>query len=240
MEAQEYVYFKSNGKAPLHQLSNFFYAPFVLKRSDVTMDMRAVCPGIVEWVPCGEEGLRFPTSEHLWQSLKATEKATFLRFTSDGDLGRWNPDVFANSVAWKKDPAKRARLVAEKLATWKAKNNLGVQAKLAANADYAKRLGLDGGKMNFDREHLAPVIERAVWLVILRLKFRQNEGLLRVLLATRGKHLIERSISAIRLRREGKPLPHWEGMVDPDHAGLVIVGDNAMGNYLMAVRDSLV
>lgn len=233
----DYQYFKSNDKAPYYQLSNFFYAPFVLKRSDVTADMRTVCPGLAEWV--SEEGTHFPTSEHCWQSLKSTNKATFLRFTSEGDLGKWDPNIFANSVAWDKDPAKRAEKVAAKLKSWQPKNQLGVQAKLAANSDYAKRLGLDGGKMNFDREWLAPPIERSVWLMILKCKFRQNEGPRTVLLNTRGKHLIERSISAIRLRREGKSLPHWGGLVDPEQPGLVIVGDNAMGNYLMATRESL-
>jgi predicted NAD-dependent protein-ADP-ribosyltransferase YbiA (DUF1768 family) len=232
--AQDYVYFKSSEEAPYYMLSNFFHAPFVLKRRDVTLEMCEVCPGLADWVP--EEGVRFPTSEHAWQSLKAADKATFLRFTCDGDLGKWDPNVFAKSVAHRKDPLAAATLALKKLKHWSAKNNLGIQAKLAANPDYAKRLGLDNGRMAFDRERLAPEIERAVWLTILRLKFRQNEGPRETLLSTRGKRLVEREIGAVRLLNAGKPVPHWGGLVAEDGT---VVGDNAMGKYVQATRDSL-
>jgi predicted NAD-dependent protein-ADP-ribosyltransferase YbiA (DUF1768 family) len=231
--AQDYVYFKSSEKAPYYMLSNFFHAPIVFKPSDVTPELRSVSPDLGQWLPA--EGLRFPTSEHLWQSLKSTDKATFLRFTCDGDLGKWDPTVFAKSVAYRKDPLAAATLALKKLKHWSAKNNLGIQAKLAANPDYAARLGLDNGRMAFERERLAPAIERAVWLTILRLKFSQNEGPRKTLLSTRGKRLVEREIGAIRLLNAGKPVP-WGGLVAEDGA---VVGDNAMGKYVQAVRESL-
>lgn len=226
--AQPYVYFKSTGKAPYNQLSNFFHAPITVTTKDVPVAMSQLCPGIREWLPA-----TFPTSEHLWQALKARDQATFLRFTTTGDLGAWNPDVFAKTVAYLvKDKIEMAARAQKKLAEWKKKNNLGIQAKLAANPDYAQRLNL-AGHMNFEREHLAADVERIVWLAILKLKFRQNAGPRAVLLSTAGKRLIEFAPGAAR-RPE-----HWGGLVTPGPGPLTVVGDNVMGNYVQAVRDSL-
>jgi hypothetical protein len=75
-----------------------------------------------------------------------------------------------------------------------------------------------------------------VWLAILKLKFRQNLGPRNVLLGTAGKRLIEFEPGAAR-RHE-----HWGGLADTTTrpGQVIVIGDNAMGNYVQAVRDALV
>lgn len=224
--------FGSNAKGDLHKLSNFYATEVLLRPSDLTPALLSVCPNLKDWVPAS--GLFFPTSEHLWQALKATDKATFLRFTSNGDLGRWNVSIFANTVAPgkcenKEDMSELARQATKSMMHWQKKHNLGVQAKLAANETYAENLNLDKGRMNFEREHLLPATERSVWLTILKLKFARNEELRDILIATRGKRLVE-------MPGRGKAeKAHWNGRVKDGK----LIGDNVMGLYMELVRESL-
>jgi predicted NAD-dependent protein-ADP-ribosyltransferase YbiA (DUF1768 family) len=228
------VMFGSNAYGDMHKLSNFYASELVLRPADLTPELLSLCPNLKDWVPAG--GLFFPTSEHLWQALKATNRATFLRFTSAGDLGLWKVSIFANTVApskvekeKKNDMSELARVATKSMIHWQKKHNLGVQAKLAANKKYAKKLNLDKGRMNFEREHLAPATERSVWLTILKLKFAQNAELRAILSATRGTRLVETS------GRGKAEKAHWSGRVKDGK----LIGDNAMGHYLEALRESL-
>jgi predicted NAD-dependent protein-ADP-ribosyltransferase YbiA (DUF1768 family) len=228
------VMFGSNAYGDMHKLSNFYATDLLLRPADLTPELLSVCPNLKDWVPAG--GLFFPTSEHLWQALKATDKQTFLRFTSAGDLGLWKVSIFANTVApsklakeKKNDMAELARVALKGMLHWQKKHNLGIQAKLAANKKYAKKLNLDKGRMNFEREHLAPATERSVWLTILKLKFAQNAELREILSATRGKRLVETP------GRGKAEKAHWSGRVKDGK----LIGDNVMGLYMEAVRESL-
>jgi predicted NAD-dependent protein-ADP-ribosyltransferase YbiA (DUF1768 family) len=238
---EDYIYFSSRGKAPWHELSNFASVPLTLTPALVLASpiLSLVQPRLLGFVSEKEEVI-FPSTEHIWQALKARDSATFFAFTVHGTFGSWNPNVFALTVARKIPPkAKKGKkksitleeFVISKMNQWRTrgnKNNIGIQAKLAANPTYAKPLGLSESQMAYDREHLDAATEQNVWLAILRLKF-QVPHFKELLLSTGNAVLVEFDKGATRRH------VHWGGMAVEG----AVVGDNAMGKYLMQVRSEL-
>jgi hypothetical protein len=176
--------------------------------------------------------------------LKANNLATFLRFTSQGDLGGWNPTIFLRTTVTKKKAKIAKRLGKKKskdltpqdlanaaqidLDYWKKDNLIGIQAKLAANADYGKVLNLGSRHMIYGREHLPPAKEEALWLDLETLKYRFNHQHRALLLNTGDKLLVEFDKGAM-IRHV-----HWGGCVDAD--GVTVHGENVMGRYLSMIR----
>jgi predicted NAD-dependent protein-ADP-ribosyltransferase YbiA (DUF1768 family) len=213
----EYLYFGSGLGGDVVQLSPFFMTPITIRPADVNSFMENRCPGLsmfISTVP--GNSVTFPTAEHLWQAHKAKDRSSFLRFTTQGDLGSWSLDVFAKTLAYHRNRATCASEAKKKLLLWQRKGCLGIQAKVATKPKYAKRLALD---LDWSREFLAPDHEREIWLAILALKFAQNAEARRVLLATGSKILVEFDRSGAR------------------HSGKkVLSGDNRMGRYLEEIR----
>ncbi len=220
-----YVYF-SSGASALRALSNFHECVITLMRAQVPAVFELVCPLVRSYFPDKGAPLVFASSEHLWQALKALDRATFLRFTADGDLGSLTSTFFQRVF-----PRLGAEQLQTKVRYWAQRQCVGIVPKMAANEDHAKKLGLVD-HMDFGREHLEPLVERTCWLAILKLKFNQNPALRAVLLSTRGKLLVEYSRFASPDHHE-----HWAAKVDP--ATATLWGDNAMGKYVTATRESL-
>jgi predicted NAD-dependent protein-ADP-ribosyltransferase YbiA (DUF1768 family) len=222
MLAAPHVYFGSNAQAPYHQLSNFHAAPIRVAWADVPAVVKAVVPQMdMDWF--GDLHVTFASSEHLWQALKATTAHGFSAFTVGERFGTLQPDVFLATLC-----RGRPAAAIKKAAYWRRKQNVGIVAKLAGNAKYAHHLGI-AEEMDYARESLAA--ERDVWLWILSLKFAQHPLLAQVLKATDTARLIEHDHRA-RLHPK-----HWGGLWD--EAAQQVVGDNAMGEYLMAARTRL-
>ena len=193
-------------------------------------------PELKGWL--GPEGQVFPSSEHLWQALKAKNLRTFLRFTVGGDFGSWAPDVFVRTTLRNKVKnlsARKALLLGQsKVVHWAKKQNIGILAKIAANSEYAADLQLDEiGDMNYAREHLPDDVERAVWLAILKQKYSQDPLLQLLLTNTGDEMLVEFEKAAARTPSKVK----WGGCISPSG---VLLGRNVMGTYLMATRAALV
>jgi predicted NAD-dependent protein-ADP-ribosyltransferase YbiA (DUF1768 family) len=231
----EFVYFYSNAVEPYYQLSNFYQTMVHFKREHVIPEMLRYCPKLNEWL--GEEGRIFPSSEHVWQSLKARDLATFLAFVQGGRFA----DMLVFFQAFYQNVAARSnkewfKLVAQKCTFWGRKNMVGIAAKMAAEPKNAFKLGLlvdNQDKMDYRLERLTPAVERAIWLTILRQKIRQNAAVRAVLMGIpRGQRLIEFDRGAAQRKT------HWGGLWDAE--AKCVIGENFMGQYLMAVRTELV
>lgn len=222
-QSRRVVNFGSNAVRPYHTLSNLHRAPLRLKQEHVPKTVRQRFPSFYKWI--GEEGVVFESSEHAWQSLKAKEKAVFLRFTKDGDLGTANLNSF-KMLFPKKD-------VQKKFDYWMNKDNVGIVAQMAVRSIHAKKLGLapDGSDLSPDAP-LSEEDEGDAWKMILRQKFLQNEALLAVLLGTGNDYLLEFS----RHAKQHPSETYWQGMIDDDG---VLYGTNRMGNLLMEMREEL-
>ena len=214
MATPSFIYFNSNAQAPRHLLSNFSAATIVFTAADVCPAMRGVCPSLDRWMQ--GRVATFPSSEHLWQSLKAKSLDAFLAFTSGGCCA--GCDVLLAIYGEKG---------LRKWQWWMRKGCVGIAAKLASNPKHKIRLTLVG-MMDYSREHLGADAERAVWLTILRLKFRQCVEHRQVLLGTGDAPLIEYDNKAAL---HGK---HWGGLWCKDTQQ--VVGENAMGKYMTAIR----
>ena len=140
MDASE---FYSNAKT-LYPLSNFHLAPFTTSSRDVPDEVHVIFPLLREWLT--EAGKKFNSSEHLWQSLKATNYKTFLKFTHDGIFGSEDVLAFFNLL----DP----KTAQSKVDYWMKKQNIGIVPKMAVNATYRKKLGLDVGDIDSKKEYL--------------------------------------------------------------------------------------
>jgi predicted NAD-dependent protein-ADP-ribosyltransferase YbiA (DUF1768 family) len=217
----DFVYFNSSAKAPYNLLSNFSAAPIVLQSTDTEAlrELSAANDKIAEFV--GERA-EFPSSEHLWHALKATDVETFRRFVVGGVLAECDASVF--DVFF---PGKGAA----KRAYWMRKDNVGIIPKMAANPKYAKRLGFSKRRpLEYARERLPYGVERAVWMTTLRLKYKQNAKHRAVLLSTGKRTLVEFDRSASRA-----PV-HWGGLITGDGT---LLGENVMGDYTTAIREEL-
>jgi len=218
-----HLYFKSNINETRF-MSNVTTLPNGLKLSiqDIGPEMQLVCPGLRSYLTQQEGNTaEFITSEAVWQSLKSLNYKTFQRFTKDGDLGKLSISFF--QLIHPTNPDKALK----KYNSWSKKLGDGIPAKLAANPTYAKKLSLKPGvDINYKREHLAPSIEREIWLTLLRLKYTQNTALYTRLVMTKPKVLIE-------LEPGAKKFAHWGGLMVNGE----VVGANKMGQYMMVVRD---
>jgi predicted NAD-dependent protein-ADP-ribosyltransferase YbiA (DUF1768 family) len=156
-------------------------------------------------------GHMFPSSEHAFQSCKYLGESA-ARFRSQGGLTF--ADVFS------------AATVDKKQEFWMKKRNVGIVAKMATDPAVGKRLGL--------MRNVEFVSSWELWEAILLSKFRDNEALRDLLLATGDAYLVEFSRGAERKTRAGRP-PVWAGMVKDG----VQYGENRMGVYLMRIREQL-
>jgi len=232
-----YLYYWSGAKDPYYRFSNFFESKITFTSQDAPDAMRRLCPDLDAWL--GNEGMEFASSEHLWQALKARDRETFVAFTSRGRFSD-----MPNFFAWVSvSPAEAAT----KCAHWGPKNMIGIVPKMAVNRKHAPYLDLiypealhkprmtdEDYRLNYiDEGKLPAADEREIWLAILRAKFSQNQALKTLLLNTRGQLLIE-------FDRNAKARPaktHWGGQWLEDQSR--VVGANAMGEYLMAIRQEL-
>ncbi len=242
-----FSYFGSNASGDMKKLSNFFACPVRLTRADLvsTPVLSTLVPDLSEWL--GADGLVFPSSEHLWQALKARNAPTLRRFAVGGDLAILSPGLFQRTTllaqARKVWRGKGDTIVSlkkldgaslKKVVYWE-KRGVGIAAKLASKEAYGQTLELGPEHMDYARETLAPDVERAIWLLVLRLKFEQNPALGDLLLSTQGHTLVEFDKAGARL--DGPVKVKWGAYVDPTTHCLR--GQNVMGTYLMATRDIL-
>jgi hypothetical protein len=218
---------------------------------------------VVDKQPAGKRVsiIGWPSREHCWQSLKANNAETFARFLRVpfvGDLAQWTPDWLhavaiadnggesamerreerLGSLAVKALRCKLSLRATKRYKKAKAKGNIGLYAKLAANPKYAQAFGLAEGDLDYSREQLTPEIERNCWLAILRLAFIGNPDLRDLLVKeTKNRLIVEHNKEAGQkaVLSGEKAAPHWGGLVK----GAVVVGDNVMGRYLMEIRDEL-
>lgn len=230
--------FWSNAKEQAgFEKSNFFSAPFTLRRSHIDTQAAVLFtkanPDWLSWIPAN--GVDFVSSEHCWQSLKATNQRTFNRFTATGDLSRFTPDSFKPFLKLNKtdksDPQKVVKACDQSFKIWSPKRSIGIIAKQAANPKYRIGCGFGTADMQYNREIFSPEIEMAIWKVILTQKFAQNLTLKQNLLNTRGMYLLEFDRGAAQ---EGKKV-HWGGYITPEGQ---LLGENVMGIYVMQIRDA--
>lgn len=232
-----FVYFGSAAERPLRVLSNLAAAPVTLQGPCEAL--YAVQPLLADWLD-DMGALTFASIEHVWQALKASDRETFLRFSTTGDLGGWSADVFLKTTVVGKR-AKAAKklgraLTADDLAAlaeaamdhWKRDALVGIVAKLASNRKYGAALGL-ANCMVYDREFLAAETERQAWLALLRLKYTANAVPRAVLRDTGARPLVEFDKGATRRHA------HWGGVMVEGR----LVGDNVMGKYLEEVRTTI-
>jgi hypothetical protein len=233
-----YHMFGSSMARPLNLLSNFAATPIRMWLADVTPEMALFCPEIASFVAsaCGEDGQRplvFPSSEHVWQALKARDVDTFLDFTLAGRWGQLDTAAFLPFYPKKSGTVHELQAFAEaKVAHWGKKQNVGILAKMATSARYTRSVG---GKLWYpSKVQGAADLEDAqhpgmwdVWLQILRLKYAQNDEARVVLLATGDTYLLEFSTKANQWGG------HYHELTDK------IVGRNYMGCLLMALRKEL-
>jgi hypothetical protein len=245
----DYIYFGSGARGDYKCLSNFSHCTMTLRAFPKSFLHHQ--PALATWFPQDIENieLSFPSVEHLYQSLKARDKHTFLRFTNNGDIGSWNPNVFLMTTITKKK-AKIAKRLDKQTKTlsqqdmidaakvdmnfWKKKNMIGIQAKLAANADYGSALGLGTQHMNYEKEYLSAEEEANLWHDLETLKYKQNPRERTVLKGTGSALLVEFDKGAKRHH------VHWGGLVEDNDGGQRVLGDNAMGKYLMRIREQAI
>jgi len=219
------IKFNASCKAPYHELSNFAQVTVTLSPAlvEATPSFLAIQPQLLIFLDNTER--TFPSTEHLWQSLKALDRATFLAFTTTGRFGTWDPDFFL-SVVNKKHPEKA--LVEMK--RWQQKNLIGIMAKLAASKHTEKVLGLEG-HLQYNHEYaLSAEVEQEVWLAILRLKFLQQAHFKELLVST-GTSVLYHGVAAHKRMSWGAVLRRNED------GHKVLMGDNKMGKYLSLIRE---
>lgn len=217
-----YLYFNSGAQEPWNLLSNFNATTIIFTFNDITSDMLKACPCLDAWMY--ERMVVFPSSEHLWQALKAKTREAFVAFAVGG---RCSGAEVLLSIYGEEGLDKWRR--------WMRKGNVGVAAKLAATPKHAVVLDLVGG-LDYSRERLPSLTERGIWLAILRLKFNQSPKHRQVLLNTGNALLIEFDKRAARSSRGGGGA-HWGGMWCKDT--LRVIGESVMGGYLMEMRTEL-
>jgi hypothetical protein len=209
------IAFNSQKGLPYAQFSNFSQRSVVVES---TAQVPACC-ALNPVLATASFPLEFASTEHLWQSLKATTLAMLMRFTREGDLGFWN--------AGTRLPGKN------NVKFWRARSMVGIIAKCAANPAHARLFGIAPGDMNYARERLPQEEEQPVWLEILRRKYADLRALL---LSTGNTMLLEFDKSAKREAARGRVV-HWGGLYDTEERRLY--GENVMGQYLMFIREEL-
>jgi hypothetical protein len=230
-----FIYFGSGTKFPL--LSNFAHVTIRVEMDHLSTVLKQRCPALVTALAAApSNSLTFPSLEHLYQGSKARNVETLLRFTTEGDFGSWNPNLFDLTQIPKKvrDPSERAKAAEAKISYWKKKSAIGILAKIASNIKYAKVLNLGNGNMNYQVEILSPSNEQELWVSLLRIKYSQNKNALNVLRTTGSALLIEFDRGALKAKEANRSV-HWGGLWDEQNKR--VIGDNVMGKYLTIVRE---
>ena len=109
---------------------------------------------------------------------------------------------------------------------------LGILAKLAANRPHKIGL-LTHERTNVHDEQSFKKLMK-LFYVILKRKYSKNPVLLRKLVATGDRYLLEFSRSARREANNGRP-PLWSGLIQDGR----LYGHNFMGRLHMAIRDEI-
>jgi predicted NAD-dependent protein-ADP-ribosyltransferase YbiA (DUF1768 family) len=196
-------------------LSNF-YGPIELVVSETAAAvLREHCPHV-------RAGDRFTSSEHAWQAIKAQDEQSYRAFTAEGALARATLPVFERIYH------PHLEVAARKLRWWTRRPTVGIVSKLATKRERTERLQL---RLRFTgAEELTTFTaaqERAIWLAILRCKLDGCDEFRKALRDTGDAHLLEMARSA---------RDHWGGYLCKQTGH--ILGGNAMGRYLMELRDT--
>jgi predicted NAD-dependent protein-ADP-ribosyltransferase YbiA (DUF1768 family) len=219
-EGESFLYFNSNAKKPMNELSNLNAAEITIGADDLTSELLDVNPELKNWLLPGQEWI-FASIEHLWHALKAVDRETFMEFTNLGRFGKLDAAFFEQLYPGKGE---------QKRSFWAKKQNVGIVPKLASNPKHAKKLGLNG-KMKYEREFNEDRVQKAVWHKLLTKKYASNSAHRRVLMETRARKLIELARGAAK---EGST-EFWGGYMRDGK----LLGRNFMGDALERVRDSL-
>lgn len=217
-----FMYFGSGSTRDTRSvLSNFSGdASFMLTAAHLTPAMLELCPEAKDWLE-HEVGWLVCSSEHLWQALdKAGDRETFHALLTSG-WGSALEDVF---------PAAEQ---AAKIAHWRVakRNMVGILVKMAVDPRRARSLGLvlrPGRTTKSETSRIPRALLDRVWADILTLKFTRNPAAATYLTRTAGKTLIE---------LETRPPQFWGACYK--EATNTLVGQNVMGEYLMAMRARL-
>jgi hypothetical protein len=190
-QGRKVVMFYSGAKEPVCSLSNF-------RECNLSL-----------------EGKEYPSTEHWYQSRKASGEDTAAEFRGEGVLTAWGTGM---ARVCKKDTEK-------KIAFWSKKRNIGVIAKMAARSYPLKP--------ELELRTLAEA--QALWCPALKAKALQNSLVLKTLMATPDdSYLLEFSRGAKRTTLKGSP-PKWSGLVEDGK----LYGRNWMGLCWMKVKAEL-
>lgn len=233
---KQVVQFVSSARAPYYKLSNFHVASITIESEDVPESVLRVNPSVADWIEeIGEA--TFPSAEHLWQSLKALNYGTWIKFLEDGEFGSLSVDFFAKVVLQtsRKNPNyDKWEAAQSKVRYWSSKNSVGIVACMAVNKTNRRKLGLTDDDIDYSSEDMDIDTLQDIWHFIHLAKYGQNPGLKEILLGTGNAYLLEFDKSAQRLANADKEA-FWGGMLIGD----LVVGRNMMGKMLMTARDSL-
>ena len=114
---------KSTERYPAYLLSEFYTCPVHISRDSIPSITKKVYTEWTQWI--GDEGTTFPSMEHAWMSLKASNLKTFKMFTHTGRLSKFPEDT--ETKQWK---------------YWIDKKCIGAVAQYAATVNGAKQFGL--------------------------------------------------------------------------------------------------
>ena len=177
--------------------------------------------------PIELDGLKYPTAEHAFQAWYKLSREERTILSVDGELGNEGGfSLFYNNAEAEKKrkfwgPTKTGRPAM-----------LGILAKLAANRPHKIGL-LTHERTNVHDEQSFKKLMK-LFYVILKRKYSKNPVLLRKLVATGDRYLLEFSRSARREANNGRP-PLWSGLIQDGR----LYGHNFMGRLHMALRDEI-
>jgi len=202
LKMSSYIYFGSGTK--VGELSNF-----------------ARCPTPFEW-----EGHLWNSSESAYCCWLRVDPVDWPRFAVGGDLSELTTG-FAALVP--------ASVVGKKVKHYGSKKGgtkpemIGIIPKLATKDKYAKKIGVRLTPRDEAKCEPSELFNKFVEILVE--KYRYNKTFRDVLIATRGKKLIEFDRGAVRESKKGKP-PFWTAQVQEG----VMYGRNFQGDIQEAVR----
>jgi predicted NAD-dependent protein-ADP-ribosyltransferase YbiA (DUF1768 family) len=174
------------------------------------------------------DGLTYPSSEHAFQAQKFIESDR-PRFAYGGDLSTWSAFRDYTKIFFRVKKDQISSDVAEaKISWWSKKDNIGIIPKMATDKVRATKLGLTFNDYIKNEQNT-----KDLFIDILYNKYSKNLYLKKLLLSTDNIYLLEFSRSAKR------NCPFWAGIIEKNDEEYVIFGNNAMGKYIMEVRELL-
>lgn len=224
-------YFGSGMSESQRLLSNFMGCSLKLTLADFSEEVLVAFPILRERLAIGPA--QFSSTEAAWQALKAKTMAVFKRFEVDGDIGgKMTADSFLPFVPTKSKRGSAIRLAESKHAYWAKRGCVGIISKMAVNVKYAKAMGLGEAELARGREYLPSVLEKNVWLPLLRAKMRQNSHIREELRNNAQSQFVEYSRTAKYSEENGKEGDYWAGSVDSEGR---LSGGNRMGQFMQMI-----